>query len=399
MTRRETPKERMLAALKGRAPAGLPAAPAYPSLFLADFARAYYVEQYRLRTRGLERHPVDHEEDTRFRAQALYQSYGVFKSRPDWIEVGRGPSRAWAESTDIVVADGVPHYEDKESGVRLPMADVPLPRGDAGLVPASAALEDLWDSSNEFKSTEQVDEFLPVLSASDLLARGDMDLPKKVVADYGDEYFVETVLDTPFSDAYDLLGFQGLMLIQHDRPAVFHHLLARKLSQTQEVMRAWAAAGIHGVFVEECFTGADLISPRSYDEFVFEYDVPYFHSMRSLGLLPILYVCGDVIPRIDRMVQLDISAVAVEESKKNFSIEIEDVVERVDGRAAVFGNIDAVKFGIQATMDEMAAEVKRQARIGARANGFVVGTGSPFPLDTNPRQIDTLVETAHSLPG
>jgi hypothetical protein len=399
MTRRETPKARMLAALRGEAPAGLPAAPAYPSLFLADFARAYYVEQYRLRTRGLARYSVDHEEDTLFRAQALYQSYGVFKSRPDWIEVGRGPSRAWAERTDIVVVDGVPHYEDKESGARLPMDDVPLPRGDAGLVPASAALEDLWDTSDEFHSTEQVDECLPILSAGELLARGDMDLPKKVVADYGDEYFIETVLDTPFSDAYDLLGFQGLMLIQHDRPAVFHHLLASKLSQTQEVMAAWAEAGIHGVFVEECFTGADLISPRSYDEFVFEYDVPYFRTMRSLGLLPILYVCGDVIPRIDRMVQLEIAAVAVEESKKNFSIEIEDVVERVDGRAAVFGNIDAVRFGIQATMDEMAAEVRRQASIGARANGFVVGTGSPFPLDTNPRQIDTLVETAHSLPG
>jgi len=44
----------------------------------------------------------------------------------------------------------------------------------------------------------------------------------------------------------------------------------------------------------------------------------------------------------------------------------------------------------------MAAEVKRQIRIGARAKGFVVSTGSPFPLDTNPRLIDTLVATAHS---
>jgi uroporphyrinogen-III decarboxylase len=89
----------------------------------------------------------------------------------------------------------------------------------------------------------------------------------------------------------------------------------------------------------------------------------------------------------------------VEESKKNFVIELEDVVDIVDGRAAVFGNIDAVQFGIHATMGEMAAEVKRQARIGARAKGFVVSTGSPFPLDTNPRLIDTLAETAHSLPG
>jgi hypothetical protein len=47
-------------------------------------------------------------------------------------------------------------------------------------------------------------------------------------------------------------------------------------------------------------------------------------------------------------------------------------------------------------MEEMAAEVKRQIHSGARAKGFVVSTGSPFPLDTNLRLIDTLVATAHS---
>jgi uroporphyrinogen-III decarboxylase len=176
-------------------------------------------------------------------------------------------------------------------------------------------------------------------------------------------------------------------------------MLQRQLAQTQEVMAALAAVGLHGVYVEEVFTSADLISPRAYDEFVFAYNQPFFRYMRNVGLLPIHYACGDILPRLESMIECDVAAVAVEESKKNFRIEIEEVVERVAGRAAVFGNIDAVKFGLGATMDEMAAEVKRQARIGARANGFVVSTGSPFPLDTNPRLIDALVSTAHSLPG
>jgi uroporphyrinogen-III decarboxylase len=54
------------------------------------------------------------------------------------------------------------------------------------------------------------------------------------------------------------------------------------------------------------------------------------------------------------------------------------VVRRVDGR------------------DEMAAEAKRQLRVGREAKGFMLSTGSPFPLDTNPRLIDTLVATAHA---
>ena len=382
--------------MQGEQPDVVPAAPAYPGLFLADFERAFYIEQYRLCMRGRSRYPVDHDEDTRFRAQARCQSYGVFKTRPDWIETSRGASRAWAERTDIVLQDGILCYEDKVSGVRLPMLDASLPRGDRRLVAGSRAVRDLWDISEQVWSKEQVDARLPILSADELLARGDFDLARQVVADYGDQYFISTILDTPFSDAYDLLGFQGLMLIQHDHPDLFHYLLERQLAQTQRVMEAWAAIGVHGVYVQEVFTGADLISPRSYDEFVFAYNQPYFRHMRALGLQAIHYVCGDVVPRLDRIAQLDIAAVAVEESKKNFAIEIEDVVNCVGERVAVFGNIDAVQFGIHSTLEEMAAEVKRQIRIGARAKGFVVSTGSPFPLDTNPRLIDTLVATAHS---
>ena len=395
-----TPKERMIAALTGSKPDCLPAAPAYPSLFLADFERANYIDQYRLRLRGASsgtRYAVDHDQDTVFRARAIYQSYGIFKERPDWIEVHIGATRAWAARTEIVVQAGTLYYKDRETGVRLPMDRVPMPRGDARLRVQSASSADVWDTSAELRSTDDVDARLPILSAAELLARGDFDVLRHMVAHYGDIYFMSAILDTPYSDAYDLLGFQGLMLIQHDRPPLLEHLLERKLAQSQEVMAAFAACGVHGVYAEEVFSGADLISPRSYDRFVFTYNQPYFRHMRSLGLLPIHYVCGDTIPRLERMAQYDVAAIAVEESKKAFRIEIEDVVDRVAGRCAVFGNVDAVRFGLNAPLDEMVAEVRRQARIGSRARGFVVSTGSPFPLDTNPRLIDTMAATAHSI--
>jgi len=396
---RLTSKRRVYRALAGQSVDLLPAIPAYLSLFLEDFERAYYIEQYRRRLGRRTRYAIDHEEDTQFRAEALYQAYGVFKVKPDWIEVHQGGSRSWAEQTQIVVEGGVLYYEDRSSGDRLPMHQGPLPRGDRRPAAQSAALTDLWDLSSRLQTEADIDAQLPLLSAGELLERGDFDLPRQVVSDYGDDYFVSTILDTPFSDAYDLLGFQGLMVIQYDQPALFHHLLKRKLAQTQEVMGAWAGAGVHGVYVEEVFTGADMISARNYDQFVFAYNQPYFRQMRALGLLPIHYVCGDVIPRLERLVELEIAAVAVEESKKGFSIEIEEVVDRVQGRVAILGNVDTIRFGLHGTMEEMAGEVRRQARIGSQAKGFLVSTGSPFPLDTNPRLLDTLVATAHSIAG
>jgi len=391
-----TPKERLIGALSGVKTDVLPAVPAYLCLFLADFQRNFYIEQYRRRMRGKYNYQVDHEEDTLFRAQAIYQSYGIFKFQPDWIEIGTGASKSWAERTQIVQQNGVLFYEDKISGVRLPMHQAPMPTGDVGLSASSPSTRDLWDAP-PLLSKEYIDILIPIFTPDELLRRGDFDLPRQVIADYGDQYFISTILDTPFSDAYDLLGFQGLMTLQYDQPDLVHYLLQRKLAQTQQVMEAWSVVGIHGVYVEEVFTGADTISPRSYDEFAFAYNQPYFRHMRSLGLIPIHYVCGDAIPRLDRISQLDIAAVAVEESKKNFHIEIKDVVNRVGDRVAVLGNIDAVQFGLHSTLEDMAAEVKRQAEIGKRAKGFAVSTGSPFPLETNPRLVDMLVSTAHSL--
>lgn len=385
----------MFKALLGEKPDVLPAAPCYLGLFLADFERAYYVEQYRQGMKGRSHYHVDHAEDTHFRAQGLYQSYKIFKTPPDWIEVGTGASKAWAERTEIVSFDGVLYYEDKETGMRVPMHTILMPCGDAILSESDPSIRGEWDISASFSSRDDLDAQIPILSADEWLARGDFDLPQQVAADYGNQYFISTILDTPYSDSFDFLGFLGLMKIQHDQPDLFHHLLHRKLSQSKGIMEAWATTGIHGVFVEEVFTGADAISPRSYDDFVFTYNQPYFQHMHGLGLLPIHYVCGDVIPRLERMVEYDIAAVAVEESKKKFHIDISDVVERVAGRTAVFGNIDSVRFGIHATPEEMSAEVERQARIGAQAQGFIVGTGSPFPLETDPGLIDTLVATAH----
>jgi hypothetical protein len=392
-----TPKDRMLKALAGEAGDGLAAAPVYLSLFLEDFERAYYIEAYRRRMRGLAVYPVDHVEDTRFRAEALYQSYGIFKIRPDAIDLRQGATRAWAERTELLLEGDILHYRDRETGVKTAMDGVPLPCGDSGGQPDTHA--DLWEGPSMPRDEDEVHRQLPVLDAGTLLKRGDFDLPRQVVADYGDRYYLSTIVSTPYMASYSVLGFQGLMVIQHDVPHVFHVILRRKLAQLKPVIDAWAAVGVHGIFAEEVWSGADVISPQGYEDFVFPYNQELFHYASAAGLHTVHYVCGDVMPRIRRIAELDVSAIALEESKKNFRIDIEDVVERIGARTVVFGNIDAVKYGIRAPADEITAEVGRQARAGLRAKGFVVSTGSPFPLDTNPRRIDMLVAAAHAHPA
>jgi hypothetical protein len=76
-----------------------------------------------------------------------------------------------------------------------------------------------------------------------------------------------------------------------------------------------------------------MISPRLFDEFVRDYNIPYFKRICGLGLLPVHRVCGGVMPRLKQMVAYEVAAIAVEEGKKNFRIELEGgkVGRRADG--------------------------------------------------------------------
>ena len=396
-----TPKERMIQVLTGGNADVIPAAPAYLSLFLADIERYLYIEQYRLRLRDTDllRYPVDHAEDTCLRARATYQSYAVFKARPDWIEADSGVSRAWAEKMDIVEHDDQLYFEDRVSGKRVAMRNARLYQTGNELTDVNPSESDITDLSLEIHGPDDADRIIQVRSMAELLESGELDLLRQIVAEYGDRYFISYVMDTPYCDVSDYLGFFGLMTTIHDRPSLLHYMLERQLAQSGELIAALSRIGVHGVYVQEIFSGADMISPRAYDEFVFPYNKRYFEKMSKLGLLPIHLVCGDVMPRLDQMASYDLAAIAVEESKKNFRIEIEQVVERVGDKMAVLGNIDAVQFGLHANPEEMATEVNRQAFHGSRARGFIASTGSPFPLDTHPGQIEALVRTAHSLPG
>ena len=387
----------MFAALRGQRPDVLPAAPCYLSLYLEERERSCYIARYRQRMGNRRHYRLDHAEDTHIRAQAFLDAYTVFQARPDWVDVRLGATRAWIERTELVIEDDLLYYQERHSGERWPVHKLPLPEGEAGI--RATSKQDIWDTTGQLNDRRAIDALLPVHTADELLASGAFELPRQIVAAWGEHTFVSHILSTPYSKCYSLLGFHGLMTIQHDQPELFHYILQRQLARVTPMLQALAAVGVHGIFAEEIFSGADSISPRAYDEFAFRYNQPFFERMRALGLLPIHYVCGDVVPRLERIVQLNVAAIAVEESKKAFRIDIEEVVERVAGHAAIFGNIDTIRFGLHSNAPEMMAEVQRQAHAGARARGFIVGTGSPFPPDTDPWQLDVLVETAHSIPG
>jgi uroporphyrinogen decarboxylase len=163
------------------------------------------------------------------------------------------------------------------------------------------------------------------------------------------------------------------------------------MAQSIEELRGMARLGVQGAWIIETRASADLISPKHFDEFALPYLRTLVTEVKALGMATILYFCGDAMPRLTVLRNLGVDAIALEESKKTFKIDIEEVVDRVGDVLTVFGNVDAIGIMDHGTPEMIEDEVKRQIRAGKKARGFVAGIGSPLTPTTSPRNLDLFV--------
>ena len=404
-------RERLQKAIAGE-PTDVPAvAPAYMSLYLSAEAQRLYRAAYQrkveegLRPASTTPAPtavvgIDHAEDARLRAEAILGAYEILGEQPDWIHTHPAETRDWAERGEMRFADGRWLYDDRQTGETIDMDEpgrLMLPTATRYLYPALGsrpANADLWDESAGLQTRTDVDALLPIRSAEELEAQGAFEVTRILAERVGDRMPISCIAPTPFWSTYGLLGFQGMMIMMREKPDLFAYLMERRGRQRMALLAGQAAAGVRYLWLEECLSSAELISPRDYERFAYATAGPYIAEAKQLGLTVILYYCGDVISRLPWLKRLGMDALAVEESKKGFTVDIADVIAGVDGACCVFGNVDAVQVMFDGTPEAIQAEVHRQIRLGQQAKGFVLCQGSPFTLDTPPDKVAWFVQCA-----
>ena len=157
-----------------------------------------------------------------------------------------------------------------------------------------------------------------------------------------------------------------------------------------------ASLGAAGIWIEECLT--DMISPETFASLNVPCLSPLVEEIRGAGLKSIYYYCGDLAGKWEQLLSVGADALALEESKKGFLIDIEEVVERARGRCAVLGNLDAVSVLQDGTEVELRAEISRQVAAGRR-NGsrFIMSLGSPVTPATSVTRVRLYCDLAHEL--
>jgi uroporphyrinogen-III decarboxylase len=360
-----TGRQKIEAALS---PAGTPQVPAvicYEGIYVRDHWRQ------------LTGHPWWYAQSPDIEEQLAWRRDVIERTGQDWFILPTILPREAREALRIEVEAGEVYRIDRRSGQHERLIEPRI----GGWVPTARYSD---DPPNPPTTTEQVDAAVPIPpepSLEQICRDGRGDLARRMLDEFGERLWPLCHVSSPLWNCYRLWGFEGMMTRIADTPDLVRYACDRLLALVNQRIREAAAIGTAGVWIEECFT--DLVSPEVFASINVPVMRRIVETIRAAGMKSIYYYCGDPASRWDLILSIGADAVSLEESKKNFTIDIEDVVERVQGRCAILGNLDAVGVLQDADETTLQAEIARQIAVGrCNANRFVMSLGSPVTPNT-----------------
>jgi len=213
---------------------------------------------------------------------------------------------------------------------------------------------------------------------------------------YGDTHFLMFPLNTIFADAIDLFGgFEEGLVALHTKRELFHRALEAIVERKISRLRAGASLGAPGAWMIEYAAGADIISPRTYQEFVFPYEQAVVQEAHRLGLKVYLWYLGHVMPLLDHIGRLGLDALFAEQGRKGYEVDVVEMRRQLGDRICLIGFNDEQAL-IQGDRDALTREIARQIE-GAGAHGaFIMGT-TIITEDTPLEHVDFYIDTVRRL--
>ncbi len=311
----------------------------------------------------------------------------------DWFALPGCASRAEREAAEIQQRGEDVFLIDRRSGERRKLYRPVVAGWSRQAIAAQATPARLPES------VEEIDAAVPLPGEFDgdrFAADGRGDLAEAMLAEFGADVCPTGGAPSPLWRCYGLWGFEGMMTLIAERPDLVERACRRLLAGSIQSVRHAAELGAVAVWIEECLT--DMISPAAFERLNLPPLRELIEAIRSAGMKSVYYYCGDPAGKWELLVSAGADALSLEESKKGFTIDIDDVVERVAGRCAVLGNLDAMDLLAGGDEEQLRAEIARQIAAGRRAGGrFIMSLGSPVTPETPPQRVRRYLQLAREL--
>ncbi len=234
------------------------------------------------------------------------------------------------------------------------------------------------------QTTDEIDELIPLpdnFVPNEPVKNGSGCLAHRMVEQFGEQMYPITHVNIPLWSTYYTWGFETMMMMMADRPDLIKHACERYLTLAIRKVQTAAALGAQAIWLQEGLT--DMISPAMLESLGLPFLCRLVEAIRDEGLKSIHMFGGDPAGKWGYLTSTGADALSLEESKKEFVIDIDDVVEKTQGRCVVLGNLDAIGLLANGTEEQLRAEITRQIAAGRRNKSrFIMSIGSPVTPGT-----------------
>ncbi len=324
--------------------------------------------------------------------QMAWRRDAIGKVGQDWFNLPLGHSREMRSRMAFEIRGGQVYCVDRQTGDAQALA-----RPEVGGWTAHGGVESLQPEHLPDTPAE-LDQAIPLGPEPDLAAirrNGSLDLAEALLGEFPGLCPLWHV-GSPLWTTYSVWGFEGLMTMVASRPAAVRYACERYLQRVLRSVHLAAALGVRAIWIEECMT--DMVSPRTFAELNAPYVRRIVEGIRAAGMKSIYYYCGDPAGKWEQILAVGADALALEESKKGFTIDIEEVVDRVRGQCTVLGNLDTIGVLQDGSEADLRSEIARQIAAGRR-NGdrFIMSLGSPVTPGTPVERVRLYCDLVHEL--
>ena len=207
-------------------------------------------------------------------------------------------------------------------------------------------------------SFDEIDALIPLPVGNDVdpAARENRrQVAAALMKEFGGQVWPYRHVSSPLWKTYDLWGFEGLMTRAATAPDLVAHACRRLTERALAAVADAAALGAGAIWIEECLT--DMLAPETFARLHLPQLRRLTEAVRAVGMRSVYYYCGDPKGKWDLLLDAGADALALEEGKKGFTIDIAEVVDRVAGRCTVFGNLDSIGVLQDGTEDLLRGEI------------------------------------------
>ena len=196
------------------------------------------------------------------------------------------------------------------------------------------------------------------------------------------------VFSSPFTAAACLRGTDQFARDLRRDAGFARAVLERCSGIVEEFAGAVAEAGGVPMLVDPVASGS-VISRAMFETFALPTNTRALAKIKSLGMPPVLHICGRTEAIIDLMADTGAALLSVD------VIDLATARTKIRDRVALMGNVRPTETLLEGTPDAVRAEARRCLAVCADSpRGFVLASGCEVPLDAPPANVAALIEVA-----